>query len=97
MVYNPKRTSLAVAHRLSTIQTADTIHVVEAGRIMESGTHDQLLAQKGACARLYETSSAMAPSKLVVLTGRCTGMATVSPTTKSPRPSNVSGSATPGK
>ena len=48
------RTTLAIAHRLSTILGADTIHVVEAGRIVESGSHDQLLALEGRYAALYE-------------------------------------------
>lgn len=47
------RTTLAVAHRLSTIQAADIIHVVERGHIIESGTHDQLLAHGGAYRALY--------------------------------------------
>ncbi len=47
------RTTLAVAHRLSTIQAADVIHVVDHGRIIESGSHDELLAQSGAYAALY--------------------------------------------
>ena len=47
------RTTLAVAHRLSTIQAADVIHVVEAGRIVESGDHDTLLDRGHAYARLY--------------------------------------------
>ncbi len=49
------RTTLAVAHRLSTIQAADTIHVVDNGRIIESGTHQALLANQGAYRRLYES------------------------------------------
>jgi ATP-binding cassette subfamily B protein len=48
------RTTIAVAHRLSTIQAADVIHVVERGRIIESGTHDQLLAADGSYRQLYD-------------------------------------------
>ena len=47
------RTTLAVAHRLSTIQSADVIHVVDHGRIVESGDHDTLLAEGGVYAGLY--------------------------------------------
>lgn len=47
------RTSLVIAHRLSTILDADTINVVVEGKIVESGTHDQLLKKEGVYADLY--------------------------------------------
>jgi ABC-type multidrug transport system fused ATPase/permease subunit len=49
------RTALVIAHRLSTVRAADMILVVEDGRIIERGTHDQLLARGGRYAELYET------------------------------------------
>jgi ATP-binding cassette, subfamily B, bacterial len=48
------RTTIVVAHRLSTIQAADQILVLEAGSLVESGTHSELLARRGAYARLIE-------------------------------------------
>ncbi|MFD3606995.1 ABC transporter ATP-binding protein [Streptomyces atroolivaceus] len=54
------RTSFVIAHRLSTIRDADVILVMENGSIVEQGTHDRLLAAKGAYARLYAAQFAQA-------------------------------------
>ncbi|MFQ5905145.1 MAG: diguanylate cyclase [bacterium] len=48
------RTSIVIAHRLSTVRRADTIVVVEDGRIVEAGTHGSLLLRRGTYKRLYE-------------------------------------------
>ena len=47
------RTVFVIAHRLSTVQNSDAIMVLDHGRIIERGTHDQLIAQKGRYYQLY--------------------------------------------
>jgi ATP-binding cassette subfamily B protein len=59
------RTSFVIAHRLSTIRDADLILVMEAGAIVEQGTHSQLLAAEGAYYRLYNSQFAQAVAEEV--------------------------------
>ena len=47
------RTTIAIAHRLSTVRHADVVFVVDGGRIVERGTHDELVALGGVYADLY--------------------------------------------
>lgn len=53
------RTTIAIAHRLSTIQDANCIYVMEQGRIIESGTHEELLALKGTYYKMYQLQTGM--------------------------------------
>lgn len=53
------RTTIAIAHRLSTIQDANCIYVMEQGRIIESGTHEELLALKGTYYKMYQLQEGM--------------------------------------
>ena len=52
------RTTIVIAHRLSTIRQADRIFVLDQGRIVEEGNHEQLLARNGLYSRLYEMTYA---------------------------------------
>ena len=60
------RTALVIAHRLSTVRAADMILVVEDGRIVERGTHEQLLARRGRYTELYVTQFGEKDSEDVV-------------------------------
>ncbi|WP_019789922.1 ABC transporter ATP-binding protein [Streptococcus sobrinus] len=53
------RTTIAIAHRLSTIQDANCIYVLNKGRIIESGTHEELLAKQGTYHRMYQLQAGM--------------------------------------
>jgi ATP-binding cassette subfamily B protein len=51
------RTTIAIAHRLSTLQRADRLVVLDRGRVVEEGTHDALMAKEGAYFNLYQAQA----------------------------------------
>ncbi len=51
------RTSFIIAHRLSTIRNADNILVLDGGRIVEAGSHEELMARGGLYSRMYSSQS----------------------------------------
>ena len=53
------RTTIAIAHRMSTIQDANCIYVLDKGRIIESGSHEELLAQNGTYKKMYQLQAGM--------------------------------------
>jgi len=58
------RTTLVIAHRLSTVKEADCIHVMDKGRVVESGTHQELLVRGGLYARLYALQFSDEPERI---------------------------------
>jgi len=63
------RTTIVIAHRLSTVRRADLIVVMERGQIIEQGTHAELLARGGQYQRLYELQFADEEEELSVVSG----------------------------
>jgi subfamily B ATP-binding cassette protein MsbA len=64
------RTTIVIAHRLSTVRRADVIVVIEAGQITEQGTHAELLGRGGQYQRLYELQFADAEEEMSVVSGQ---------------------------
>jgi ATP-binding cassette subfamily B protein len=62
-----ERTTLVVAHRLSTVRHADRIVVMESGRIVESGRHDQLVVADGAYAALWRVQAGLRSGEQLAL------------------------------
>lgn len=60
------RTTLVIAHRLSTVRNADRIVVLDRGRIVEEGTHESLMRQSGLYRRLYQLQFRDVPSRRMV-------------------------------
>ena len=52
-------TTIAIAHRLSTIQDANCIYVLDKGKIIESGSHEELIALEGAYKKMYDLQAGM--------------------------------------
>ena len=57
------RTTLLIAHRLSTVRRADRILVLEQGKIRQEGTHEELIRQEGLCRQLYTDEEVWLPEK----------------------------------
>ena len=53
------RTTIAIAHRLSTIQDANCIYVLDKGKIIESGSHEELIALEGTYKKMYDLQAGM--------------------------------------
>ena len=79
-----KRTTLVIAHRLSTLMHADRIIVLERGRVVQSGTHEELISSDGLYRRLWQIQSALEEDLSRELENRGTGLQPVSQSSPSP-------------
>ena len=59
------RTTFAIAHRLSTLRKADKLVILEKGEVAETGTHDELIANKGLYKRLVDLQSELSTMKAI--------------------------------
>ncbi len=57
------RTTIAIAHRLSTVRNADCVYVMEHGKLVEHGRHEELLDQKGIYASLWQVQTGIRQDK----------------------------------
>jgi subfamily B ATP-binding cassette protein MsbA len=82
------RTTFVIAHRLSTIRRADQILVVEAGRIVERGTHAELYARRGRYREMYDRQHGLV-TNLFLAPGE--GADAAAPETEAPQPDRIPG------
>ena len=82
------RTSIVIAHRLSTVRNADKIIVLSQGRLVEMGTHDELLAQGGVYERLYAVNYGLVSEPLATIESNGDGLEALPGSSMAPAPAD---------